>query len=69
MDEVFIDNLLYYYVHVTPFLDRGSASGTMVNTQKIGGEDRGGTCELKDGDIIKIGAKDSLYLFQFITLS
>ena len=50
-------------------IDRGSACGTIVNTQKIGGEDRGGTCKLQDGDIIKIGTEDSPYLFQFITLS
>jgi pSer/pThr/pTyr-binding forkhead associated (FHA) protein len=49
--------------------DRGSACGTIVNTQKIGSEDRGGTCEVKDGDIIKIGSEDSPYLFQFITLN
>ena len=49
--------------------DRGSACGTIVNTQKIGGEDRTGSHELNDGDIIKIGAEDSPYLFQFITLS
>ncbi len=48
--------------------DRGSACGTMINTKQIGSEDKGGTCELKDGDIIKIGAEDSLYLFEFITL-
>ena len=47
--------------------DRGSACGTSINTQKIGSEDKGGTWELKDGDIIKIGAEDSPYLFQFIT--
>jgi len=49
--------------------DRGSACGTIVNDQKIGGEDRGGTHTLEDGDIIKIGAEDSDYLFKFITLS
>ena len=49
--------------------DRGSACGTIVNSQGIGGEDRGGTHALKDRDIIKIGAEDSPYLFQFITLS
>lgn len=48
--------------------DRGSACGTIINTQKIGSEDKGGTYELKDGDIIKIGAEDSPYLFEFITL-
>ena len=49
--------------------DRGSACGTSINTQKIGGEDRGGTHTLEDGDTIKIGAEDSPYLFQFITLN
>ena len=49
--------------------DRGSACGTIINSKKIGGEDRGGTSMLKDGDIIKIGAEDSPYLFEFITLS
>lgn len=49
--------------------DRGSACGTIVNEQRIGGEDRGGTYTLEDGDTIKIGAEDSPYLFQFITLS
>ena len=47
--------------------DRQSACGTVVNTQKIGSEDTGGTCELKDGDIIKIGSADSPYELQFIT--
>jgi len=49
--------------------DRGSACGTIINTTKIGSEDRGGTYELKDGDIITVGAEDSPYLFEFITLS
>ena len=49
--------------------DRGSACGTIINTKKIGSEDKGGSTMLKDGDIIKIGAEDSHYLFQFITLS
>ena len=48
--------------------DRGSACGTMINATQIGSEDKGGTYELKDGDIIKIGGEDSLYLFEFITL-
>ena len=49
--------------------DRGSACGTIINSKHIGSEDKGGTSELKDGDIIKIGAEDSPYLFEFITLS
>ena len=48
-------------------IDRESACGTSVNHVKIGGEDRGGNSELKDGDIIQIGSKNSPYKFQFIT--
>ncbi len=49
--------------------DRGSACGTIVNSKRIGSEDRGGTAMLKDGDIITVGAEDSPYQFEFITLS
>jgi len=48
--------------------DRGSACGTTINTDTIGGEDIGGTCELHDGDIIQIGSKHSPYQFKFIVL-
>jgi len=48
--------------------DRGSACGTTINADTIGGEDTGGTCELHDGDIIKIGSKHSPYQFKFIVL-
>ncbi len=48
--------------------DRGSACGTIINTDKVGGEDIGGTCELHDGDMIKVGSKHSPYQFQFILL-
>ncbi len=50
-------------------IDRGSACGTIVNTLKIGSEDIGGSCELKDEDIIKLGSEHSPYEFKFITLS
>jgi len=50
-------------------VDRESACGTMVNSQKIGSEDTGGSEALKDGDIIKLGSEDSPYEFQFITFN
>lgn len=49
--------------------DRNSTCGTIVNERRIAGAGMGGTGILKDGDIIKIGADDSPYLFEFITLS
>ncbi len=49
-------------------VDRGSACGTGVNDVRIGGHDKGGTGELKDGDIIAIGAKDTPYRYEFIVL-
>lgn len=48
--------------------DTGSACGTFVNEVKIGGDAKGGSVTLKDGDIIKIGAEVSSYLYKFITL-
>ncbi len=48
--------------------DRGSACGTTINEEQIGGEDTGGTTVLQDGDIIRVGSKHSPYQFQFIVL-
>ena len=48
--------------------DRGSACGTTINADTIGGEDTGGTWELHDGDIIQVGSKHSPYQFKFIVL-
>ena len=47
--------------------DRGSENGTLVEGRQVGG---GGepTVELKDGDRIVIGTKQSPYVFEFITL-
>jgi len=48
-------------------VDRGSACGCMVNKFKVGdGENI--NCQLKDGDIITIGSKESEYKFKFICL-
>lgn len=50
-------------------IDRGSACGTEVNDEPLGGNDSGGTSVLTDGDIITVGTHDSPYRFRFIDLS
>ena len=49
-------------------VDRRSACGTVVNDHAFGGRDEGGSCTLKDGDVVKIGGQNSPYLFEFISL-
>ena len=49
-------------------IDRYSACGLSVGEIRIGGDDTGGEISLKDGDIISVGAEDTPYLFEFITL-
>lgn len=49
--------------------DRGSACGTKVNGQSLGGNDSGGATSLADGDEIVIGTADSPYRFRFIDLN
>lgn len=49
-------------------VDRGSVSGTKVNGEAIGGDDRGGKIRLNDGDEIIIGTKESPYRYRFIEL-
>ncbi len=48
--------------------DRGSACGTKVNGQSVGGSDSGGVMNLADGDEIVIGTAESPYRFRFINL-
>jgi len=48
--------------------DRGSACGTYVEERGLGGDDRDETVELMDGDLIRIGTKQSPYVFEFIVL-
>ncbi len=48
--------------------DRGSACGTMVEEQSVGGGDRNETIELRDGDVLTIGTRKSPYVFQFLVL-
>ncbi len=47
-------------------VDRGSACGTIVGNQAIGGGDAGGRCALADGNVIVIGTSDSPFAFKFV---
>jgi len=46
-------------------LDRGSACGTIVGNQQLGGDDRGGEAALADGDLILVGTSESPFAFRF----
>ncbi len=46
-------------------LDRGSACGTIVGNQSVGGADAGGRHVLKDGDLIIVGTAESPFAFRF----
>ena len=48
--------------------DRGSEHGTLVEGLQVGGAEGEATAELKDGDTITVGTKQSPYIFQFIIL-
>lgn len=47
-------------------IDRGSACGTIVNGNVIGGEYTGGRCPLFDGDTIVVGTHESAIAFEFV---
>jgi len=49
-------------------IDRNSACGTAVGTNRIGGRDSGGQAKLEDGDIITVGGENTPYQFKFICL-
>lgn len=51
-----------YYVR-----DRGSACGTRVAEESLGGDDRGGIAEICDGDLISVGTTGTPFLFRFFT--
>lgn len=46
-------------------VDRGSACGTIVGNQQLGGNDRGGQAPLVDGDLILVGTSESPFAFRF----
>jgi pSer/pThr/pTyr-binding forkhead associated (FHA) protein len=45
--------------------DRASTCRTIVEGQTVGGETRGGTLSLHDGDVIIVGTSRSPYVFKF----
>lgn len=46
-------------------VDRASTCGTIVEGQIVGGDTRGGTMSLHDGDVIIVGTSRSPYVFKF----
>jgi pSer/pThr/pTyr-binding forkhead associated (FHA) protein len=46
-------------------VDRASTCGTIVEGQMVGGDTRGGTLPLHDGDVIIVGTSRSPYAFKF----
>jgi hypothetical protein len=48
-------------------VDRGSACGTKIEGQNVGGDDEGGSAKLQDGDKIAVGAIGTPYIFRFIS--
>jgi pSer/pThr/pTyr-binding forkhead associated (FHA) protein len=46
-------------------VDRGSTCGTLVEGEIAGGDTRGGTIALHDGDVIIVGTSKSPYVFKF----
>ena len=49
-------------------LDRGSMNGTTINDETIGGDRNISKRKINDGDIIKVGSKESNYEFKFLIL-
>ena len=47
-------------------VDRNSALGTWVEGRLIGGDRRGGECQLRPGDVIIPGSYKSGFIFKFI---
>jgi pSer/pThr/pTyr-binding forkhead associated (FHA) protein len=48
-------------------VDRGSACGSQVSGNNIGGGDQTGVFPLNDGDVISVGTKNSPYQYRFIS--
>jgi len=46
-------------------VDRASTCGTIVEGQTVGGNTRGGTLPLHDGNVIIVGTSRSPYAFKF----
>jgi pSer/pThr/pTyr-binding forkhead associated (FHA) protein len=46
-------------------VDRESTCGTLVEGEPVGGENKGGTVAVRDGDVIIVGTSLSPYVFKF----
>ncbi|HEC13229.1 MAG TPA: FHA domain-containing protein [Acidiferrobacteraceae bacterium] len=46
-------------------VDRGSACGTQVGNDSVGGRDQGGACPLLPGTVIIVGIPNSPYIYKF----
>lgn len=49
-------------------VDRGSACGTRIEGQVLGGEDAGGQRVLQDGDVVALGTATTPYRYRFVAL-
>ncbi len=47
-------------------VDRGSACGTLVGHNHIGGHDRGGESILQHGEVLVVGTSESPFVFRFM---
>lgn len=47
-------------------VDRGSACGTIVDDQPVGGHDQGGRRKLHNGSTIRVGTRHSPILLEFV---
>jgi pSer/pThr/pTyr-binding forkhead associated (FHA) protein len=47
-------------------VDRGSACGTLVEGELVGGRKRGGSRPLRHNDVIIVGTSESRYVFKFL---
>lgn len=46
-------------------VDRESTCGTIVEGQVVGGQNKGGTAPLRDGDVVIVGTSASPFVFKF----
>ena len=47
-------------------VDCGSACGTLVGNNFIGGHDQGGESALQDGEVLVVGTSESAFVFRFM---
>jgi len=47
-------------------VDRGSACGTLVGNNYIGGHDQGGESLIQDGEVLVLGTSESPFVFRFV---